>query len=343
MPSETGAPLSYQGVRASLSASGRRTVMVEYFTMGDEVALFRVAAELAEPEVVRLPLAQEELRRFVVTTFGHAGGVRELVSMGLEELWYAHDRLIEPLGRWSEPGDLVVLVPHGLLHYLPLHALRVDGGHLIDRNPVCYAPSASVLHAVRERHRTRSERGSAAVFGDPRGDLPDARAEVAAVAARLGATAQVGERVTRQAFAEAVSHADIVHFAGHARFDETDARASGLELAGGEMLTARDIGDMSAWLVTLSGCETGVNTRHPGDELVGLTRAFLLAGAASLVVSRWRVADASTAHLMRRFYEHLSRMDKADALRQAIVDTKTDPRWTSPHHWAPFTLVGAWG
>ncbi|MEW1842952.1 CHAT domain-containing protein [Nonomuraea angiospora] len=62
---------------------------------------------------------------------------------------------------------------------------------------------------------------------------------VAAVAARLGATAQVGERVTRQAFAEAVSHADIVHFAGHARFDETDARASGLERAGGEMPAAR--------------------------------------------------------------------------------------------------------
>ncbi|MFI6322813.1 CHAT domain-containing protein [Nonomuraea sp. NPDC050556] len=163
--------LTYAQARALLEGQ-RRAVMVEFFTMTDEVVLFKVTADDTEPEVVRLPLDQAALRRFVLTTFGHAGGVREMVSMGLEDLWHAHDNLVEPLSRWTDPDDLVILVPHGLLHYLPLHALRVDGGHLIDRNPVSYAPSASVLAACRNR---RNRNAGAAVFGDPRGDLPQAR------------------------------------------------------------------------------------------------------------------------------------------------------------------------
>ena len=106
-----------------------------------------------------------------------------------------------------------------------------------------------------------------------------------------------------------------------------------------------DLGDLRAQLVTLSGCETGVNQNHPGDELIGLTRAFLYAGAPALVVSLWRVDDESVAFLMRRFYAHLRARHSptaAHALRQAMLDTRAEPGWSSFDHWAPFILIGDW-
>lgn len=112
------------------------------------------------------------------------------------------------------------------------------------------------------------------------------------------------------------------------------------------MLTAREVfilEGLHAHLVTLSGCETGVNENRPGDELLGLTRAFLYAGSPSLIVSLWRVADDSTAFLMRQFYTYLREnptMFKVDALRQAMLDTKAQPSWSSFYHWAPYVLVG---
>jgi CHAT domain-containing protein len=95
----------------------------------------------------------------------------------------------------------------------------------------------------------------------------------------------------------------------------------------------------------LSGCETGVNEVRPGDELMGLTRAFLYAGTPSVLVSLWRVADDSTRFLMERFYGHLlsePTLPKVDALQRAILATRAEPGWASFYHWAPFVLVGDW-
>ncbi len=75
---------------------------------------------------------------------------------------------------------------------------------------------------------------------------------------------------------------------------------------------------LNAELVTLSACQTGLNERSPGDELIGLTRAFLYAGASSVVVSLWSVDARSTQELMREFYKLLKNgVDKATALQEA--------------------------
>ena len=100
----------------------------------------------------------------------------------------------------------------------------------------------------------------------------------------------------------------------------------------------------TASLVTLSGCETGRGTVHGGDELVGMQRGFFAAGVRSLLVSLWRVDDASTRTLMDRFYDTWlgadgrPRMDKATALRRAQLDLLSEHR--HPAAWAPFILVG---
>ena len=158
----------------------------------------------------------------------------------------------------------------------------------------------------------------------------------------------LGDAVTRAAVLGAIQEADVVHFAGHGDFHAPSAMDSGLRLAGGETLTAREIfglDNLRAQLVILSGCETGVNERRPGDELIGLTRAFLNSGTPTVLVSLWRVPDESTASLMVDFYRSLLggvACSKVEALRRAIRNLKACAGWETFYHWAPFVLVGDW-
>jgi CHAT domain-containing protein len=96
-----------------------------------------------------------------------------------------------------------------------------------------------------------------------------------------------------------------------AREDKEDGRLEVREIFGM---------DLKAKLVVLSGCETGLGKLSTGDELVGLTRAFIYAGTPSVVASLWSVDDSSTAHLMASFYRNLKTMSKAEALRQAQLE-----------------------
>ena len=116
---------------------------------------------------------------------------------------------------------------------------------------------------------------------------------------------------------------DIIHFASHAELNENDPLASVILLAKSDYedgrLEVREIFamDLKASLVVLSACETGLGKLSSGDELVGLTRAFIYAGTPSVVGSLWNVEDSSTAQLMASFYKNLKTMTKVEALRQA--------------------------
>jgi CHAT domain-containing protein len=94
--------------------------------------------------------------------------------------------------------------------------------------------------------------------------------------------------------------------------------------------------------VVLSACETGLGKEIHGEGIVGLTRAFLYAGAAAVVVSLWKVADASTAELMVRFHQHLRDplRSRSGALRRAQLDLIESGAFAHPYYWAPFVLVG---
>ena len=332
---------------------GRRVLLAEYAVVDGSVLLFGVRADWNEPEIRVIDIDWRELGLFAEGNFGSGDSVRDLVELGLQDMWHSYDRLIAPLGNWTDPDDIICLIPHGCLHYLPLHALKIDGGFLAQRNAVAYSPSTAVLkHCVGRRSSAslRNEAGlrKAAVFGDSRGDLPAARDEAGQLAALLGTTPVLGDEVTRENVLRGVADADFVHMAGHAFFSSTDPLDSGLRLAGSETLTAAQIFGwqaLNASLVTLSGCETGVSANHPGDELIGLVRAFLYARASSVVVSLWPVRDKSTGFLMRQFYAHLladPSVLKVDALRQAMLDTMSQPEWAEFYHWASFVMIGDW-
>jgi CHAT domain-containing protein len=96
---------------------------------------------------------------------------------------------------------------------------------------------------------------------------------------------------------------------------------------------------LSSELVTLSGCSTGLSAVLGGDELVGMVRGLLYAGAHGVMVTLWDVHDRTTAHFMASFYKSLGAgHGKAAALRAAMQDLRG--RHPHPYYWAPFVLVG---
>ena len=145
-----------------------------------------------------------------------------------------------------------------------------------------------------------------------------------------------------------------VHFATHGLLDSERPGLSSLVLsmvdAEGKpqdgFLRANDIYNLKlpAELVVLSACQTGLGKEIKGEGLVGLTRGFMYAGAARVIVSLWNVNDKATADLMTKFYEKMLKQGErpAKALQAAQVEMWKQKQWESPYYWAAFTMQGEW-
>jgi CHAT domain-containing protein len=145
---------------------------------------------------------------------------------------------------------------------------------------------------------------------------------------------------------------NYIHFATHGFINEDKPDLSSLVLTSGKnsgedgFLQAAEIFKLklNPELVVLSACQTGLGKLVRGEGIVGLTRAFMYAGAPSVLVSLWSVSDMSTATLMGAFYKNLikNKLSKTDALRQAQLTLISDPTYSHPFYWAPFILIGDW-
>jgi CHAT domain-containing protein len=236
----------------------------------------------------------------------------------------------------------LIVVPHGELHGIPFHALRVDGKALVERHEVVLAPSASVWLRCLARPPAPTDR--CLVLGVPDESAPflfDEACEVQAI--HGGPAPRLGARATRRALARLGRDARVVHIASHGEHREDDPMLSGLLLGDG-WLTLSDLLDMRlrSELVVLSGCATGRAWVSEGDDLFGLVRGFLHAGARDFVGSLWRVSDRTATEFMRRFHRALAGGDApAEALRRATLELREiHPH---PHDWAPFVLTGTGG
>jgi CHAT domain-containing protein len=328
--------------------SERRVILAEYFTTSDSTVLFVVRTDFDQPQVKEIDIPVERIRKFATANFG-GQGPEDIWNLPEDEWQEGLRGLVTPVLEWAEKEDVIWFVPHDVIHYLPLHAIKVEGEYLIERNPVCYSPSASVMRYCQSKRKERRKR--ALILADSRAERPMAfaREQALGIGSLPGLDAEVylGSQATKtlvkQKLIENGGDIDILHFACHGYFDSQQALKSGIMLAPedktGEAslpdaaphsshgdqriwdLTAEEIFDleMQAYLVTLSACESGVNERRPGDELIGLTRALIYAGTPSVVVSLWSVDELSTDILMRKFYESLleGETNKVDALRES--------------------------
>lgn len=258
-----------------------------------------------------------------------------------------YDRLIRPLAGEIH-GNKLTISPHGVLHYLPFVALSDGDQYLLDRYSVRLIPSAGTLVYIKTDRPAKA--GKLLALGNPdlgnaRFDLPNAQIEAVNVAALFPESrALVRADASKTAIRQLGNGFSILHFATHGKFNADDPLSSGLYLAKGNepdgVLTVSDLYTLrwDADLITLSACETGLGKVASGDDVIGLTRGFLYAGARSIVASLWEVDDAATEQLMVSFYRDLETHDKREALRLAQIETrKTYP---NPMYWAAFQIVG---
>lgn len=283
--------------------------------------------------LLRFQLAKFQLGPDYVRTFS-----RILASATHRHLQELHDCLIAPLAPRLTTARLVV-VPHGSLHYLPFHALFDGTQYLIDRFALSFAPSATVYRLCQSA--PASPHGGSVVLATADGHAPHIQREAEEVGSVLpGARVFMGPDATVDRLRTEGRSARFVHIATHGFFRRDNPMLSSVRLSGGDVTLADLFAlTLEADLVTLSGCGTGLSAVVGGDELIGLMRGLLYAGARSVLLTMWQVDDFSTAEFMCRFYRLLiGGLDGPTAFQAAMRDVRE--RFPHPYHWAPFVLVG---
>jgi CHAT domain-containing protein len=324
--------------------------------------------------------------------------------------------VLEPAAGMMGEKRLMV-VADGALNYIPFEVLlkSPDGGdfsslgYLVKTNEVIYAPSASVVGAIKQQH-TKNTSKAMLIIADPVFNSNDARAQKRTAAptsdaearglgiqsaltdvsgstppappaqmeglplARLNGTRTEADQISKLAKASGgqadvwldldanednlgtrdVTKYRIIHVATHGLLNAERPQFTGIVLS----LVGNKTNDgfvrtdevfnlhLGSPLVMLSACETGLGKEKRGEGVMGLTRAFMYAGAPTVGVSLWSVADKSTADLMTDFYKRLLSTGEgttsSSALRGAQLAMISGKRYSAPFYWAPFVLVGDW-
>jgi CHAT domain-containing protein len=254
--------------------------------------------------------------------------------------------LVNPMLKDVRTKHLVVL-PHGPLNSLPFQVLKdpVNGSYLGENFEITYAPSATVLLSLGKPPDIAH--GRLLAVANPH--LGSAREEVEA----LGSLYSGRSKVVADTFASKqevtgwMEDYNLIHLSVHGVFKSNEPLLSFIELR----QTATDDGHLTAAemfglhlqedsLVVLSACETGRVEVTRSNEVLGMVRGLLYAGASYLVMSSWRVDAASTELWMKTFYREAQTRSPSAAGRLALLAVKRDPRYQSPFFWAPFMMTG---
>lgn len=350
----------------------RETLLLEYF-LGEERSFLWVVTPTSL-ESFQLPgraaIEAAVRRASELLPESHRRTAQARAEIALEDL----SRLLLAPVEDRLAGQRLLVVADGVLHYLPFAALPVPAREtgaglvpLVVDHEIVMLPSASTAAVLRDRHAGRPKAPATVVvladpvFGSsPEGRfprLPSSRLEAKAILDLVPAGQGKGmlgfEASREKALSGGLAGYRYVHFATHGILDTTYPELSGLLLSLVDrqgrpvngFLRAHEIADLrlAADLVVLSACRTALGKEIRGEGLVGLTRAFLDAGADGVLVSLWQVEDRATAELMRRLYEGMIRegMPPAAALRQAQVSLWRGRDWQAPYYWAGFTLQGS--
>lgn len=346
LPSERIEVESYDRIAQALPSN---TTLIEFFVIRDRIHAWivdsaglthklcgaaedtRQALRLLRFQLARFPLGQEYLRR-------SEASIHLAVNHHLAELY---DFLIAPI-RSSLKTEALIIAPHSFLHHVPFCVLLdPEKSTLLRDFVVSSIPSASVYAKCSRR---RPGRGSGSlVLAAPDESTPFVEIEGASVAAILpDSLLLLRNDATAAAFMQNAGKAKYLHVAAHGIERRDNPMYSAIKLADSELrLIDLDRLRLSADLVTLSGCSTGLSVVTGGDELLGLMRGMLTAGARTLLAALWDVGDEATANFMTAFYVNLFRQtdqSPARALRATILEMMENK--DDIYSWAAFQVVG---
>ncbi len=371
------------------------TVLLEYYTIGvlppgnhflrqiPETNAHLRELLLLKPEIIVFAITREQAfvhridfdPNLLQPLPGDPASGRHLLTE--RKLTWLHHLLIEPIHEQITQKRLVYIIPHGPLHYVPFAALRSPSGATLlasDGPALAYAPSATVLRTCLERRRGNGTINTAIGYnGSGSTALQLAEYEAEQIGLLTGGHVYTGTPAKTALLFEQAPHIRCLHITGHAVFLPNDPLGSYLLLGTQDRLDAQTIIQklqLAVDLVTLNACTSGLSHVVAGDELLGLPRAFLFAGAPTIVCTLAEVDDLASYILMVMFYENLAfgqkpaaalhaaqntlrtmtqadlseRMSRGNAPQAAREHAARDSGHTypfaHPRYWASFMLIG---
>jgi CHAT domain-containing protein len=344
------------------------TAVVEYMVTPRSTIAFTLMGTTLTVRV--LPLQGKELGRRVDAFCRRIEG-RDLDYAA--EARRLYEDLILPVEPAIRKARALTIVPDGELWRLPFHALLRPGGRfVVERFEVSYAPSLAMLLQAERRGGAARPKATLLALGNPVvgtsatarlrdigydgpiGRLPDAEREVRAIGSLYGRDQRsilIGAAANERAFKEQAPRYDVLHLATHGFLDDRSPMYSALLLAptpndplSDGLLETREILRMRlhARLAVLAACNTGRGLHEPGEGVIGISWAFLMAGCPTTVVTQWNTTSSAAASLMIQFHRRLSHgAGSAAALRQVQIAMLHDRVFAHPYYWAPFVVVGA--
>lgn len=347
-----GAAVSVAAIQRALDP---REVLIEYLVSDDQTWIFVITSTRVEQ--LSTAVGQTALRAQVDFARWALEEQREREDLWRGALRGLDDVLLDPVRATGLLRDrrTVIIIPHLELHYLPFEALiqRDAGGdrYLVQEHDVVYAPSASVW--IRSAERSSSYRNGVLALAPIQDELAGTRAEVSAIHAAWGSRAHVrwGPAAGENALT-AVPGYRVVHLATRGVLNRHNPLFSYVELHPDDgndgRLEVHEVLRLSlpTQLLVLSACQTALGSGSVGDvprgdDWVGLVRAFIHAGAQSVLATLWAVDDLRTADLVGQFHR---RVAAGASFTQALAETKREAidgdGLKHPYLWAGFVLIG---
>lgn len=355
--------LSIEQVAAQLSPT---TLIVSYTILHGVVWAFLITGDgLVEQPVqlgaclshTELESGLRKLQRIIYTSPAAPLSFRQQIVIVQKTLqkWYAD--YLAPLQPWLDRYERIVISPDGLLNALPFGCLYNERGqsYFAATHEITIAPSLAIWSMITPKQRAATnvlfqpQVHQALVIGNSAKDgvpdaLPQTIREAQAVAAQFTKSVLLIEQaVTFDHFIQAAPQADFIYMAAHGEYQIGAPAASFIELADRPLCVADILTlKLKATTVVLSACETSKGYLT-GNEMMGLVRAFLYAGAKAVVATHWSVEDSVTFGLMTKFIQEVcAGKSLANALKTAQCELigATNSPFSHPFYWGAFTIIG---
>lgn len=334
------------------------TFLLELFQAGEQLYMVCLSQNKV-PQVFNLDLSGQEAMDIIVSISEaiQSPSLRDISSHDYiryiqKPLSRMYDLMIVPLKEWIETYKRCLIIPHLGWHYFPFHSLfdSKNKVFLCDQIEVGFCSSGGILRQCKQKNRIA--RKNALLMSRHDGDLPYADEEVRLLSQSfLNGNGHVytGDNAWLDRATDKAAY-DIIHLACHGWFNSEQPFLSGVAIppSKGEKRNTFLLDffnmQMPCTQITLSACESGLSNFTAADELIGLSRGLFGAGATSLLLSLWKVADESTVYLMQNYYRHFvaNQQSKTRALQLAMQDVKARTEYAHPYYWAPFVLMGDW-
>jgi CHAT domain-containing protein/uncharacterized protein HemY len=327
------------------------TTVIQPVILNNDIALFLLTRDKIKVIKVPLPAEFDDLLTKTSESISNRKNANYLDN--LEEL---HKLLISPLEKEiqaTKPKQISIIAT-GKLRYIPFEALYDGNQYLIEKYPISYLTRLSSRSLqITTTSNTPSARKVLA-FGNPKPNSPlsldGAESEVKAIIPIFpGSEYFMNNKATLSNFKTQISRFSILHLATHGCFQKGDCTLNtGGKLKENTLLFADKswhiqdaglLGLQNVELVTLSACQTSLNTNSNGEEISGLAYLFERAGSKAVIATLWGVADKETKEIMVEFYQNLKQgMRKDEAFRQGKLSQIKNN--VHPFYWSPFVLIG---